>query len=126
MPKPLSTDIRHRLVQAVEDGVSRRSAANRFGVAPSTAVKWVAVWRQTGSFEPRPLGGDRRSHRIEQYAEDILTLVHDTPDMTLAELAVHLNETHGLKVSQSMVWRLLDRHGFTLKKNGARQRTTTS
>ncbi len=34
-------DLRHRLVVAVEDGMSRRSAAKRFGVSPSTAIRWV-------------------------------------------------------------------------------------
>ena len=41
MTKPLSTDLRRRLVSAVEDGQSRRAAARRFGVAASTAIKWV-------------------------------------------------------------------------------------
>jgi transposase len=38
-------------------------------------------------------------------------------------MAEHLKEVHGLKVAQSSVWRLLDRHGMTFKKNRARQRT---
>ncbi len=38
------------------------------------------------------------------------------PDITLAEMAAHLDETHGLTVAQSTVWRLLDRHGMTFKK----------
>jgi transposase len=48
MTKPLSNDIRERLVSAVEGGLSRRSAAERFGVAASTAIKWVDQWRRTG------------------------------------------------------------------------------
>lgn len=126
MTRPLSNDIRERLVRSVEGGMSRRSAAKRFGVAPSTAIKWVDQWRRTGSFEPRPRGGDKRSHRIERHAEDILAMVDEAPDMTLAELAAHLEEAHELKVSPSMVWRLLDRHGLTFKKNRARQRAATA
>ena len=41
MSKPLSIDLRERLVSAVEGGMSRRSAAKLFSVAPSTAIKWV-------------------------------------------------------------------------------------
>ena len=37
MTKPLSNDLRERLVSAVDSGLSRRSAARRFGVAASTA-----------------------------------------------------------------------------------------
>ena len=122
MPRPLSDDLRRRLVLAVDDGLSCRSAARRFGVAASTAIKWVDRWRRTGSVMPRSQGGDYRSHRIETHAEEILALIEQAPDITLAEIAAYLDEVHGLKVAHSTVWRLLDRHGMTFKKNRARQR----
>lgn len=112
------------IISAVEEGMSRRSAADRFGVAASTAIKWVDRWRRTGDVRPRPQGGDNRSQRIEAHAEEILALIEESPDITLGEIAVHLDEMHGLRVSQSSVWRLLDRRGMTFKKNRARQRTT--
>ena len=126
MTKALSKDIRERVVSAVERGMTRRAAAKRFGVAPSTAIKWVDRWRRTGDIGPRPRGGDHRSHRIEAHAEEILALIEETPDITLAELAEHLEETHGVVVAQSTIWRLLDRRGLTFKKNRARERTTAS
>ena len=126
MTKSLSKDIRERVVSAVEAGMTRRSAAKRFGVAASTAIKWVDRWRRTGDIGPRPRGGDHRSHRIEAHAEEILALIVGTPDTTLAELAEHLEETHGVVVAQSTIWRLLDRRGMTFKKNRARERTTAS
>ena len=126
MTKPLSNDIRERLVSAVDGGLSRRSAAKRFGVAASTAIHWVDRWRRTGDVRPRPQGGDNRSQRIEAHAEEILALVEETPDITLAEIAEHLEEAHGLRVAQSTVWRLLDRHGQTFKKNRARKRTAAA
>lgn len=126
MTAPLSKDLRKRLVSAVENGQSRRAAAGRFGVAVSTAVKWVNQWRREGRIEARPLGGDRHSHRMEAHAEEILALITETPDMTLAEIAGHLEKAHGLHVAQSTVWRLLDRHDQTFKKNRARKRTATA
>lgn len=122
MTKPLSTDLRERLVSVVDGGMTRRSAAKRFGVAASTAIKWVDQWHRTGDVEPRPQGGDHRSHRLEAHAEEILELIEETPDITLSELAEHLDEMHGVKAAQSTIWRLLDRHGMTFKKNRARQR----
>ena len=126
MTKPLSIDLRNRLILAVESGMSRRFAAERFGVAASTAIKWVDQWRRTGDVRPRPQGGDKRSQRIEAHAEEILSLIEEAPDITLAEIALHLEGAHGLKVAQSTVWRLLDRRALTFKKNRARQRAATT
>ena len=117
MTRPLSNDLRHRVVTAVVDGgMSRRSAAKRFGIAPSTAIEWVSAWRRTGSNRPRAQGGDRRSQRIETRAEAVLALVDETPDRTLAEIAAHLEDKRGLRVSQSSVWRFFHRRGITFKK----------
>ena len=41
MTQPLSDDLRRRVVAAVDGGMSRRAAAKRFGIAVSTAIKWV-------------------------------------------------------------------------------------
>ena len=126
MTKPLSNDLRRRVVASVDGGMSRRAAANRFGLAVSTSSKWVQVWYRTGSYQPRAQGGDNRSQRIEAHAEEILALVEETPDMTLAEIATHLENEHGLRVSQSTVWRFFDRRGVPFKKNRSRQRATAA
>ena len=38
MGQPLSMDLRERLIAGIDDGMSCRSAAARFGVAPSMAI----------------------------------------------------------------------------------------
>ncbi len=101
MTRPLSMDLRERLVSAVTGGMSRRGAASRFGVAPSTAIKLLDQWQRTGDVRPRPQGGDKRSHRMEAHAEEILALIETTPDITLGEIAAHLDEKHGLKAAPS-------------------------
>lgn len=126
MTRPLSMDLRERLIAAVEGGQSRRSAAERFGVAPSTAIKWLARWQEEGNARPRPMGGDRHSHRLEAHAAEILALIEANPDITLAEMAAHLERRHGVKAAVSSVWRLLDRHGMSFKKNRARRRAAAA
>lgn len=122
MTKPLSHDLRTRLIKSVGQGMSCHQAAERFGVAVSTVVKLMQRWRQTGTSAPRPQGGDRRSGRIETYADEILELIAARADIALAEIAAHLEQNHGERFAQSTIWRLLDRHRMTFKKNGARQR----
>jgi len=46
--------------------------------------------------------------------------VEKTPDITLAELRALLQE-RGLSVGSGTVWRFLDRHEITFKKNRARR-----
>lgn len=38
------------------------------------------------------------------------------PDVTLAEIAAHLEEVHGVRFSETAVWRQLKCHGVTFKK----------
>ena len=52
----------------------------------------------------------------------ILGAVAAQVDMTLVELAEMLRRDHGLHVAPSTVWRFLDRHAMTIKKNRARLR----
>jgi len=123
MTKPLSLDLRRRIIRAVEEeGMSRRAAAARFDVAPSTVVELVRQWKETGSCEARPQGGDRRSARIEAHSAQILALVEARPDITLGEIAGHLLGVHGERFVPSVVWRFFDRRAITFKKNSARQR----
>jgi transposase len=115
MSRALSVDLRERVVRAVLAGASCRAAAARFGVSASSAIRWCARLRATGSVVPGPLGGDRRSGRIEAQAARILELVAHTPDLTLAELRAVLAEA-GVTVGMATLWRFLDRHRITLKK----------
>ena len=83
MSKALSLDLRTRVLVAIAGGMSCRQAAARFGVSPSSAIRWRGLERQQGDARPKALGGDRRSGRIEAHAELVLGLVEGQPDMTL-------------------------------------------
>jgi transposase len=86
MSKALSMDLRDRVVRAIEDGMSCRQAAVRFGVSASSAIRWRALSRRQGDVRPGPLGGDRRSARIEAHSALILELLKNKDDVTLAEI----------------------------------------
>jgi transposase len=82
----------------------------------------VREWRTTGARRAKPQGGDQRSHRIEAYRDILLTAVDAKVDITLVELAEMLRDEHGAVFAASTIWRFLDRHAMTVKKNGTRQR----
>lgn len=126
MTKAISEDLRSRVIASVEGGLSRRAAADRFGVAASSAVRWLREWHESGMRSARRQGGDTRSGRIEAYRDVILEAVEKQVDITLVELAELLRAEYGASFAPSTVWRFLDRHAMTVKKNGTRQRAATA
>ena len=103
MGKLLSMDLRSRLVTAVAGGLSRRAAAERFGVSPASAVRWMQAVNTTGSVEAKPQGGDTRSHRIEAFRDVILSAVQAQKDVSLVELAEMLRTEHEASFAASTV-----------------------
>lgn len=116
MTKALSVDLRERAVAVIDGGLSRRQAALRFGVSVSSAIRWHALARRTGTATPRRQGGDRRSGRIKAHADVILAAVAKQPDITLAELRERL-AGHGVGVCIATLWRFFARRKITLKKS---------
>jgi transposase len=124
MSRALSVDLRERVVAAVAAGSSCRAAAARFGVSAASAIRWAALARQTGSVAPGPLGGDRRSARIEAHAPLILSLVDRTCDITLAEIRAELAKA-GVSVGIGTLWRFFDRRRMTWTKRRPMPRSRT-
>ena len=122
MARALSVDLRDRVVAAIGGGLSRRQAAVRFGVSAASAVRWQQLATQHGTPKPQQQGGDRRSNKIEAYADLILSAYETTPDITLAELQALLAD-RGTQVALGTIWRFFDRRGITRKK---RRRTRPS
>lgn len=120
-----SVDLRERVVAEVSAGMSRRQAAARFKVSPSSAIRWTALESETGSVAPRPRGGRSRSP-LEPHAAWLLELVAREPDLTLAELERRIAAAVGLAITERSIRRFFDRHRITLKKSRARGRAGPS
>jgi transposase len=115
MAHAISVDLRRRVCAAVAEGQSCRQAAARFKVSVSSAIRWQARLRQSGSIQPEAQGGDRRSGRIEAHAAFILAEYNAEPGISLAELKHKLAE-RGVDVGIGTLWRFFDRRRITLKK----------
>jgi transposase len=115
MAKSLSLDLRRRVVDAIEQGLSCRQAAERFGVSASSAIRWLDRLKQQGDIAAKKQGGDRKSGRIEAEAAFLLGEVAETPDITLVELQEKL-KTRGVGVGIGTLWRFFDRRRITFKK----------
>jgi transposase len=115
MVKALSVDLRTRVLAAVAAGASHRTAAARFGVSAASVSRWRALARTQGDVRPGPLGGDRRSGRIEAQAALILALLAKTPDITVDELRAAL-AARGHGFGYGTLQRFFARHRITRKK----------
>ena len=118
MARPLSNDLRERVVGAIEAGESCRSVAARFGIAVSSAVKWSRGYRASGSVSPGRMGGHRK-RVLEPHRAFITERIHQTPHLSLHRLKAEL-AARGVTVSHDTVWQFLRREGLRFKKNTVR------
>ena len=121
MAKPLSMDLRERVVAAVlKEGMSARGAAARFGVSESSAIKWVRRHRETGSVAPSRMGGYKPRLLAGELRDWLLERARR--DFTLRGLVAELGE-RGVKVDYVQVWRFIHAEGLSFKKKRAARRT---
>jgi len=104
----------------LEGGMSCHAAAKRFGVAASSAIKWVQRVRETGSAAPGQMGGHKPN--ILSGANRDWLLERATTDFTLRGLVAELAE-RGVKVDYVQVWRFVHAEGLSFKKKRAARRT---
>ena len=122
MTKPYSMDLRERVVAAVEtEGMSRHQAAAWFGVAISSAIKWVARYRKTGSAAPSKVGGYKPRTLRGEHAAWLIARCKEK-DFTISQLVGELKSVRGLKVDRRSVWEFLHAEGLSHKKKPQRPR----
>lgn len=116
MAGAFSQDLRDRVIDAVlRDGMSRRAAAERFGVSESAAIKWVERVERSGSRTAARMGG-YKPLKLEPHREFLEALRTEKPDMTLQALCDRLGAERGVKADTSLMSRFMRHLGVTLKK----------
>ena len=122
MTRAYGMDLRVRVVEAIETGMSTAAAARHYCVSKAAAGAWARLKRSTGSVAPRKQGKPRGS-KLDVHEGFILDLIEAQKDITLVEMARCLQTERGVHVAPSMLWYFLDTRGITFKK---RQRTLLS
>ncbi|MCC4300326.1 helix-turn-helix domain-containing protein [Aurantimonas coralicida] len=115
MGRSVSSDLRLRIVRGVAAGETRRGAAARLQVAPSTAVRVQARYARTGSVEPAKQGRPAGSGKLGPHRLAIVEKVKARPDITMPDLAAWLEELHGVTADPSNLSKLLRQEGFSYK-----------
>ncbi len=113
-----STDLRSRVLAAIDGGSPARTVAQLFQVSVSYVYKALARREATGETEARP----QRNHqdlKLASYHDALATEVASRPDATLEELRAWLLQTHQVTASLGLMHHTLVRLGLTLKKSRA-------
>jgi transposase len=123
MSAPLSKDLRKRILAAKEEGASHAKITREMRVSVSAITRLVALYWETGSYEPRPNPNGRKPALSAEQLEGIRRKIDEQPDITLRELI----EEFSLPVSaQALCVTINKKLGLCRKKNGTRSGTTTS
>ncbi len=119
-----SLDLRKRIIETVRSVGSARAAGRRFEVSASSAIKLVARWRETGSYEPGQVGGQKQ-RKLTGHEDWLHEVMVSEPDITLSELRDRLADK-GITISRESINDTLHALGYRYKKNRARGGTRTS
>lgn len=111
-----SVDLRERVVEAVTAGASRRSAAERYSVSASSAIRWVEMAESEGSVAPRKQGRPAGKGPLVDHLDFLIAEVEAQPDITMPELAARLLAERGVTAAWASLSKILCRAGFTYKK----------
>lgn len=114
MARPLSNDLRERVVARVAAGETVRAVATVFGVSVSSVVKWSQRWRATGSARARPMGGKRRD-AMAAGRDHALARLAEQPSLPLRQLQAEL-AARGVRVSYGALWNFVHAEGLSFKK----------
>lgn len=115
-----SMDLRERVIQDADAGLTSKDLASRYHVSRAWVDALKQRRRESGSIAP--LTQTKFRHRVLDGQDDRLAaLIAAQPDATLAELRDALRTSAGL----ATIWRAINHLDLTVKKNGTRRRAAT-
>ncbi len=122
MAAAYSMDLRTRVLQDSDAGLSSKELAERYHVSRAWVDALKQRRRETGAFAPlKPTKFRGRALAASDLAR-LTALVTARPDATLAEIREALRTSAGL----TTIWRALNQLDFTVKKNDSRRRAATA
>jgi transposase len=112
--KPLSQDLRERIVSAYEaGGASLAAIGRRFAVSGRVVGKLVRQKRELGTLAPQVHRRGRKPAVSQEKQEKLREHLEKFPDATVLER----REALGLKCSEKTLWQTLRKMGWRFKKS---------
>jgi transposase len=112
--KAYSTDLRKKILDAVDRGMPKSVAARTFRVSRASVKRYAAARREGRALTPKKHPGSRP--KLDERARKILEAdVEERPAITLEQRCRFLKQMVGVSVSESTLSRLLRKMGFSPK-----------
>ena len=121
--RPLSEDLRQRIIQARADGAGTGEVCQRFDVSRKSVERFWNQQQTSGHCRPKQIGGYRIS-RLKQHEKRLRRWIAERADLTLVELQQRCQKDLEVKIGLTALWHRLDRLGLSYKKNDARRRAS--
>jgi transposase len=121
MASPLAMDLRTRVMDDVDAGMSVEQAAVKYSVTSRTIFSWKKLKRESDSVAPRQ-GKTGPALKLEPFREAIRAAVKENSGITLEKLRAHLK----LPGCAATLWNALQRWGIVLKKSRQSRRTAAA
>ena len=118
MGRPITLDIRRSIVTNYHNGVGTiKEMAAIYGVGEATVNRLLRLQRETGSVEPKKMGGARRKRLVDEVGEEFIRQkIEQLPDLSLPELSELYLAEFSVKVAPQRMSETLRRMGISKKK----------
>ena len=113
--KSYSLDLRERVIHSWQQGQTQAWIATTFEISISTIKRYIGQYRREGQVGAKGQRYKQPRIRDEQLA-GLVEQLKAHPDATLEQHIQLWGESCGQWVSVSMMWRAIDRAGWTRKK----------
>ena len=113
MPGAYSTDLRERVLVAVEAGEPADAVAEEFMVGRSSVYRWIAAARDEGRRAAKPIGGGPKPIIRDEIEATLCRLLKENNHLTLVECRDRLAEETGVRVNPWTIGRALRRLDWT-------------
>lgn len=116
-------ELRHKVVEAVQQGMPKAEAARTFGVGISTVKRYVAKANKGESLAPRKPPGRKR--KLDSRGRKLLVYdLNERKTATLADRRTYLEDDLGVQLSEATVSRAIKRLGWVRTEYGWERRET--
>jgi transposase len=123
--KAYSSDLRERVLRAVDEGKPRAQIIELFHVSRATIKRYLKLRRETGNVQPRPIPGrtPKKGAALQVHVHELL---QERSDARLEDYCKMWECRSGTKVSTSTMSRALRQEDYTQKKDAGSKRTEST